>query len=245
MRSAGGESYRAVRHEAPPDDLPPLGEGRASETIRGLPGGERIPALGRAGIALGLLALLFVVALVAAPWAFIVLGAARRAARRRRDPRGAGRAPPGGRARARRAAAAAAALRVRRGGRREVAGGAAVRRRARHAARRLVLADPARLGPGRRDPRAARALAVARTGGRPGRVARPDRGRRPCLSRQLAGRPPERQRGDGAAPVRGGGGLSRGGGAAADLRLCADRLPGAGLARAARSCWCGWRSTSG
>ena len=64
-----------MRHEERPDDLPPLGAGRASETIRGLPGGERIPALGRAGIAFGLLALLFVVALVAAPWAFIVLGA--------------------------------------------------------------------------------------------------------------------------------------------------------------------------
>ena len=58
-----------------PVELPPLGKGRASEAIGGLPGGGRIPEIGRAGIALGSLLLLFLVALVAAPWAFIVLGA--------------------------------------------------------------------------------------------------------------------------------------------------------------------------
>ena len=61
--------------EEPPVELPPLGKGRASEAIGGLPGGARIPEIGRAGIALGSLLLLFVIALVAAPWAFIVLGA--------------------------------------------------------------------------------------------------------------------------------------------------------------------------
>lgn len=72
----GGASPRSQPARAEPVRLDALGEGRAARAIGMLPGADRLSPLARVGVALGVLALLFLAALATDPWGFIVFGAA-------------------------------------------------------------------------------------------------------------------------------------------------------------------------